>query len=126
MRALIVDDSKTMQTILGRTVKELGIEVIEAGNGREALAQLEARGPVELSMVDWNMPEMTGIDFVRAVRRLPIHAAMKVIMVTTSSDLDHVNLALSAGANEYLMKPFTKDMFTAKLQLLGVQVGGNE
>lgn len=120
MRALIIDDSKTMRTILGRAVKEFGFEVLEAGNGREALDQLAAHGPVELIMVDWNMPEMNGIEFIHALRESPVHSSMKVMMVTTSSDSAHVTLALAAGANEYLMKPFTKDMFIAKLQMLGV------
>jgi len=123
MRVLIVDDSKTMRAIIGRTVKELGFEIIEAGNGREALEQLAHQGAVELGMVDWNMPEMNGLEFVEAVRKQPAFAPMKLMMVTTAADAVHVNRALEAGADEYLMKPFTRDMLVSKLQMLGVDVG---
>ena len=122
MRVLIVDDSRTMRAIIGRTVKELGFEIIEASNGRQALEQLEHQGAVELGMVDWNMPEMSGLEFVEAVRKQPAFAPMKLMMVTTAADVEHVTRALEAGADEYLMKPFTRDMLVAKLQMLGVNV----
>ncbi len=111
-----------MRSILGRTVKELGFEIIEAANGREALAQLAAHGPVELGMVDWNMPEMTGIEFLSALRKMRDYDGCKVIMVTTSAEASHISLALASGASEYLMKPFTKDMLLAKLRMMGVEV----
>lgn len=120
MRALIVDDSKAMRSIVGRVVREIGFETIEAANGREGLEQLKAQGDVELILVDWNMPEMNGIEFLRAVRSRPGSAAFKMLMVTTASDLAHINTALEAGANEYLMKPFTKDAMVSKLQMLGM------
>jgi two-component system, chemotaxis family, chemotaxis protein CheY len=120
MRALIVDDSRTMRAIIGRTVKEIGFEVLEAGNGREALEQLHKNGAVELSLVDWHMPIMSGIDFVRAVRAEHSFDSMKVMMVTTAADCEHVSAALDAGANEYLMKPFNKETILSKLQMLGV------
>jgi len=122
MRVLIVDDSRTMRSIIGRTVKELGFEIIEASNGRQALEQLAHQGAVELGMVDWNMPEMSGLEFVEAVRKQPAFAPMKLMMVTTAADAEHVSRALEAGADEYLMKPFTRDMLVAKLQILGVNV----
>jgi two-component system chemotaxis response regulator CheY len=68
MRALVIDDSRAMRSILGRMLRELGFEVLEAGNGREAIACLEAPGGVDLALVDWNMPEMDGLEFVRQVR----------------------------------------------------------
>ncbi len=120
MRALIVDDSKAMRSIVGRIVREIGFETFEAANGREGLAQLEAHGDVELILVDWNMPEMNGIEFLQAVRAQPGSSAFKMLMVTTASDLAHINTALEAGANEYLMKPFTKDAMVSKLQMLGM------
>ena len=120
MRALIVDDSKAMRSIVGRIVREIGFETFEAANGREGLTQLETHGDVELILVDWNMPEMNGIDFLRAVRAQPGSSAFKMLMVTTASDLAHINTALEAGANEYLMKPFTKDAMVSKLQMLGI------
>lgn len=120
MRALIVDDSKAMRSIVGRIVREIGFETIEAANGREGLETLKSSGEVELILVDWNMPEMNGIEFLRAVRAQPGASAFKMLMVTTASDLTHINTALEAGANEYLMKPFTKDAMVSKLQMLGI------
>ena len=120
MRALIVDDSKAMRSIVGRIVREIGFETIEAANGREGLAQLQSNGDVELILVDWNMPEMNGIEFLQAVRAQPGSCALKMLMVTTASDLAHINTAIEAGANEYLMKPFTKEAMVSKLQMLGM------
>jgi two-component system, chemotaxis family, chemotaxis protein CheY len=120
VRALIVDDSKAMRSIVGRIVREIGFETLEAANGREGLTQLQVHGEVELILVDWNMPEMNGIDFLKAVRAQPGSSAFKMVMVTTASDLAHINTALEAGANEYLMKPFTKDAMVSKLQMLGI------
>ena len=120
MRALIVDDSKAMRAIVGRIVKQIGFEVLEAGNGVEGLEQLKIHGDVELILVDWNMPEMNGIEFLHAVRSQPGASALKMLMVTTASDMAHINTAIEAGANEYLMKPFTKDAMVSKLQMLGI------
>ncbi len=120
MRALIVDDSKAMRSIVGRIVKQIGFEVLEAANGVEGLEQLKTHGDVELILVDWNMPEMNGIEFLHAVRSQPGSSALKMLMVTTASDLAHINTAIEAGANEYLMKPFTKDAMVSKLQMLGI------
>jgi two-component system chemotaxis response regulator CheY len=120
VRALIVDDSKAMRSIVGRIVKQIGFETIEAANGREGLEQLKAHGDVELILIDWNMPEMNGIEFLQAVRAQPGSSAFKMLMVTTASDLAHINTAIEAGANEYLMKPFTKEAMVSKLQMLGI------
>ena len=120
MRALIVDDSKAMRSIVGRIVKQIGFEILEAANGLEGLEKLKTCGEVELILVDWNMHEMNGIEFLRAVRAQPGSSAFKMLMVTTASDLAHVNTALEAGANEYLMKPFTKEAMVSKLQMLGM------
>jgi two-component system chemotaxis response regulator CheY len=120
VRALIVDDSKAMRSIVGRIVREIGFETLEAANGREGLEQLKSHGDVELILVDWNMPEMNGIEFLHAVRAQPGASAFKMLMVTTASDLAHISTAMDAGANEYLMKPFTKDAMVSKLQMLGI------
>jgi two-component system chemotaxis response regulator CheY len=122
VRALVVDDSKAIRVILGRILKELGFETFEAGNGREALDRLVEVGTVELALVDWNMPEMNGLDFVRSVRsvRGGRHDDMTMIMVTTETETEQVVRALAAGANEYVMKPFSKDMLVEKLDLLGL------
>jgi two-component system chemotaxis response regulator CheY len=118
---MVVDDSRAMRTILGKILKEIGFETIEAGNGKEALEALKAKGVVDLALVDWNMPEMNGFEFVKAVRADHSLDSMKVMMVTTEADVGNVTKALEAGANEYLMKPFTKDAVTEKLSMLGIE-----
>jgi two-component system, chemotaxis family, chemotaxis protein CheY len=120
MRALIVDDSKAMRMILGRFLKEAGFEVSEACHGRDALEQLQRNGPSDLALVDWNMPEMNGLEFVRAVRLDAAYGAMKLMMVTTESELARVEAAIQAGADEYVMKPFTTEVLRDKLTLLGL------
>jgi two-component system chemotaxis response regulator CheY len=120
MRALVVDDSKAMRMILGRTLKEIGFEVIEAGDGKAALAQLNQGEEVDLMLVDWNMPVMNGFELVCAVRGNVLLSSIRILMVTTESSMNLVEQALAAGANEYLMKPFTKEMLVEKLALLGL------
>ncbi len=120
MRALIIDDSRAMRAIIGKVVKELGFDVLEAGDGRQALAQLERAGTVELALVDWHMPDMNGLEFVRAVRAQPAYDGMKVMMITSQTEVEPMAMALKAGVNEYLMKPFTKDAMQTKLQILGI------
>jgi len=120
MHALIVDDSTTMRMILKAHLKKLGFEVTEAVNGRDALDRLKAMATADLVMVDWNMPVMDGLEFVRAVRTEIAYAALPMMMVTTNTDRAHVSEALEAGANEYIMKPFTADMIREKLELLGL------
>jgi len=121
--ALVVDDSRAVRIILSRTLRELGFEVREAANGREALEVLGAeRAAVRLVLADWNMPEMNGVELVRRLRQDPDFASLVVVMVTTETELDHMAAALEAGANEYVMKPFTKEILLEKLQLAGIHV----
>jgi two-component system, chemotaxis family, chemotaxis protein CheY len=119
VRVLVIDDSRAIRAVLRRMLVEMGFEVVEAGNGREALGVLAGERP-DLCLVDWNMPEMDGLSFVEAVRADATYAEMPLLMVTTESEMERVIEALTAGANEYLMKPFTKDALEAKLELLGV------
>jgi two-component system, chemotaxis family, chemotaxis protein CheY len=122
-KAMVVDDSRTIRRILAATLGELGFEVCQAENGREALEAVEReRGsvPISLALVDWNMPEMNGLDFVRHLRSDPGNAGVTVIMVTTETAMEQMVTALEAGANEYVMKPFTKDVIQDKLRLLGI------
>jgi two-component system chemotaxis response regulator CheY len=122
-KALVVDDSKTIRTILARTLKEIGFEVLEAANGREALEVIEAeKTTVPLILLDWDMPEMNGLDLLKRLRETPEFSSMVVVMVTAQNDLDHIGEALEAGANEYVMKPFTKDVLVGKLELTGIQL----
>ena len=120
MRALIIDDSKAIRVILGKMMKELQFEVFEASNGREALDLLSQIGEMGVVLVDWNMPEMNGLEFVLEVRSKVEYKDMKLMMVTTETEMSKVVKALEAGANEYVMKPFTKDIIKEKLNLLGI------
>ncbi len=120
MRALVVDDSRAIRSIIGKTVRELGFEVLEAGHGREALDRLAEAGRVELILVDWNMPEMNGFDFLVAARQNTAWKDTVIVMVTTETEMSLMQRALDAGANEYVMKPFTRDVLREKLQLVGL------
>jgi len=120
MHALIVDDSRAMRRILRSIVEPLGFEITEAGNGIEGLQQLVERPNTELALVDWNMPEMNGLDFVKAVRANPVYERIKLVMVTTETEPAKMARALMAGVDEFVMKPFTKDILLDKLQLIGV------
>ena len=122
-QALVVDDSRAMRTIIGRLLKGCGYEVADAADGREALqrlAELAPVSPVSLVMVDWNMPEMNGLEFVQAARSNADYREVKIVMVTTETEIERVCSALEAGADEYLMKPFTQDGLMDKLALLGL------
>ena len=120
MRALVVDDSRAIRSVLRRMLGEIGFGADEAGDGRQALALLERIPAPDVMLVDWNMPEMDGLALVQALRAIPDYDAIPVVMVTTESEVERVIQALEAGANEYLMKPFTKDGLLSKLELLGV------
>jgi two-component system chemotaxis response regulator CheY len=120
VRALVVDDSRAIRSIIGKTVKDLGFECFEAGHGREALRRLAEVGRVDLILVDWNMPEMNGFDFLVEARATPAWKDTVIMMVTTETEMAQVQRALEAGANEYVMKPFTRDMLREKLQLVGL------
>lgn len=118
---LIVDDSRAIRRILGTTIRELGFEVAEASNGQEALDRLEDMDqPVRFMLVDWNMPKMNGLDFVLKVRENKRFEESSILMVTTETAVDQMVKALDAGANEYVMKPFTKEIIEDKLRLLGI------
>lgn len=119
-KAMVVDDSKAMRMILRRALSELGFSTFcEASNGQEALAVLHDQDPLpSVILVDWNMPVMSGLELVRALRSSSRFEAIKLVMVTTETELQHMSQALDAGANEYVMKPFTKEAIAEKLQLV--------
>jgi two-component system chemotaxis response regulator CheY len=111
--------------ILAKTLRELGYEVREAANGREALNVIEAeKNAVALVLADWNMPEINGLELLKRLRQNPALSSLVVVMVTTETELDQMAAALEAGANEYVMKPFTKDILVEKLQLAGIRPRG--
>lgn len=120
MRALIVDDSRAIRTIIKKMLSEVGFEVFEAADGVEALRRLKEMDQPDVLLVDWNMPEMNGYDLLRAVRGDAQYDKVPLMMVTSETELGQMAKALEAGANEYVMKPFTKDVITEKLALLGV------
>ena len=122
MLALVIDDSRAMRMILKRIMSDCGFEVIEAGDGREALDLVES-GPVpDIALVDWNMPVMNGLEFISAVRKNREHRSMTLMMVTTESEHGQIVRALAAGAHEYVLKPFTAEAIVDKLDLLGLTV----
>jgi len=120
MKALVVDDSRAIRVILGQMLADLGYEVSEARHGREALIHLQANPGTALALVDWNMPEMNGLELVQAVHADPVLAGVRLIMVTTETEMAQMARAIEAGAHEYVMKPFTKAAIEGKLQLLGL------
>jgi two-component system chemotaxis response regulator CheY len=123
-KALVLDDSRAMRGVLTKILIGLGFETVQAANGREALALLDREGDsIQLVLADWNMPEMNGLEFVKGMRAQSRFDAIQVIMVTTETGIDHMLGALHAGANEYLMKPFTGEMIAAKLRILGIGPG---
>ncbi len=120
-KAMIVDDSRAMRMILRKTLLELGYDVCDAGNGQEALSLLETEnGALSFMLVDWNMPVMGGLDLVKAMRSQQRFSPISLIMVTTETEIEHMSQALEAGANEYVMKPFTKDMIVDKLRMMNL------
>jgi two-component system chemotaxis response regulator CheY len=123
VRALVVDDSAVIRTVLTRILTALGFEVIQAVNGKDALAKLQDVERPDIALVDWNMPEMNGYDFIRSVRADQRWRDMPLMMVTTETEMEQVVRALAAGANEYLMKPFTPEMVHQKLAILGLAQG---
>ena len=105
--------------VVGGIMRNLGFEVFEAADGKEAMEQMEAITDIVLALVDWNMPVMNGFDFVQAVRSTTEYDSTKLMMVTTETEMDSVIQALEAGADEYVMKPFTQDAILEKLKILG-------
>ena len=125
MKALVIDDSRTMRRIVGSLLEDLGFEVHQAGDGQQALDLLDDGLEIDLACIDWNMPVMDGLEFVTRVRSNPDRRQITLMMVTTESETGQIVRALAAGAHEYLIKPFTPDSIRDKLELLGL-VGSEE
>jgi two-component system chemotaxis response regulator CheY len=110
-----------MRSLLRKILTENGIQVVaEAENGQQALEQLETAGPIDLILLDWNMPVMNGYDALCAVRKDPRWSAMRVMLVTTETEAAQILRALDAGADEYLIKPFAKEALRDKLSVMGL------
>lgn len=120
MRALIVDDSRPIRRIESEMLTEMGFQTQEACHGKDALEQLMSSEALpDIVLVDWNMPEMDGLEFIKTVRQDARYSGTMLLMVTTETETDQMLRALTAGADEYLMKPFTKEGLMDKLQLIG-------
>lgn len=118
MHALVIDDSRAMRKVLSKILGDLGFTVVEASNGQEALDRMQAEA-VDLALIDWNMPVMNGFEFLQAVRAKPSWAQVRLMMVTTETGIEEMTKALAAGADEYVMKPFTRGDLVSKLGLMG-------
>jgi two-component system chemotaxis response regulator CheY len=124
MKTLIVDDSVPIRKIMKKMLLEMRHEVLEAENGQDALRQLESHPDIGLLLTDWNMPVMTGIELLEAIREKGASFPKPVIvMVTTENEESKIARALVTGANEYIMKPFSKEILEEKLNLLGIEKG---
>jgi len=116
---LVVDDSKVIRKVARHILETLDFQVEEAEDGREALQRCSASMP-DVILLDWNMPVMGGMDFLRTLRQSQHPSQPKVVFCTTENDLSHIRAAMEAGADEYVMKPFDRETIHAKLQIVGV------
>ncbi len=122
-RALVVDDSRAMRMILSRTLAQSGFEILQAANGLEALRAMDQQGPsLDLVLLDWNMPELSGIEALEQIRARDDFKGIRVVMVTTETEMEQVVRALETGADEYIMKPFTREALEDKLRLIGMML----
>ena len=115
---LVVDDSKVIRKVARHILETLNFQVSEAGDGREALDACLVSAP-DVILLDWNMPVMSGMDFLRAYRSTIASPSAKVIFCTTENGIGHIQAAIDAGADEYVMKPFDRETLEAKLQIVG-------
>jgi two-component system chemotaxis response regulator CheY len=115
---LVVDDSRVVRKVARRILEDLGFEVAEAGDGAEALAWCRTAMP-DVVLLDWNMPVMNGLEFLRRLRQEPGGATPRVLFCSVECDLDRIREALEEGADEYIMKPFDGDIVASKLALAG-------
>lgn len=120
MRALIVDDSRSIRSYMRLLLEKHGLECIEAEDGQRALAAMQQFGACDLALVDVNMPVMGGLECVKAMRSLPEMSTMKIMMVTSEADHALIEAALEAGADEYLLKPFDTAALISKMQMIGI------
>lgn len=116
---LVVDDSRVIRMVARKILEELSFEVVEAEDGKEALDKCKESMPDGV-LLDWNMPNMDGMEFLLAMRALPDGEDVKVVFCTTENDLSHIQEAIAAGANEYIMKPFDSEIIQSKFAQVGL------
>jgi len=119
-KILLVDDSRAVRLVGRRYADTLGLETLEAENGQTALDVIRAHPEVDVILLDWNMPVMDGLDFLKALRDEPLPNQPVVVMCTTENDMSRIVEAMQAGANEYIMKPFTEEIVRDKLEETGI------
>ena len=119
---VVAEDSAATRRIVASILRDCGFAVEEAANGEEAIACLRDLPHPSLAVIDWNMPVLDGIDTVRALRADERYARLPILMMTTERLKDRIEAALSAGVDEYLMKPFTREAFESKLALVGLSI----
>lgn len=115
---LIVDDSRVVRKVARKILEDLGFTCAEAEDGQKALDACKAAMP-DAILLDWNMPIMNGIEFLRALRALPNGGGPKVVFCTTENEFSFIQEALAAGANEYIMKPFDSQIIQSKFEQIG-------
>jgi len=116
---LVVDDSKVIRKVARRILEELSFDIVEAEDGQQALNRCEEKMP-DVVLLDWNMPVMDGLSFLRRLRGTSGGDQPVVVFCTTENDIAHIRAALEAGANEYIMKPFDRDIIEAKFTQVGL------
>jgi two-component system chemotaxis response regulator CheY len=116
---LVVDDSRVVRMVARKILQDLKFEVTEAADGRQALDAC-GRAMPDVVLLDWNMPVMDGMEFLRALRRSAGGERPMVVFCTTENDIAHIRVALEAGANEYIMKPFDSEIIQSKFAQIGV------
>ena len=116
---LVVDDSKVIRKVARRILEELAFEIVEAEDGRQALEAVDVQVP-DLILLDWNMPIMDGMEFMQKVRARTDIDQPVIVFCTTENDMAHIREAMEYGANEYIMKPFDREIIEAKLSQVGL------
>lgn len=116
---LVVDDSKVIRKVARHILESMSFAVEEAADGQEALTFCRAHRP-DVILLDWNMPVMSGMDFLRALREAKVSHRPKVVFCTTENGMAYIRAAIEAGADEYVMKPFDRETLASKLQIVGM------
>jgi two-component system, chemotaxis family, chemotaxis protein CheY len=118
-QCLVVDDSRVIRTVARRILEQLGFQIVEAGDGKQALDACQKQMP-EAILLDWNMPVMNGLEFLTELRKTKGGDAPVVVFCTTENDMSRIQAAIQAGANEYIMKPFDREILEAKFAQVGL------